>query len=58
MTKWEVVTNIGYGWEKVEWASTFDTEEEAWDFVYGDDPTDTGRWDGQVDVRAVEEDEY
>lgn len=55
MARWIVESNIGYGWEKVDWVGSFDTEEEAYDFIYGDDPTDTGRWDGQV--RAIEEDE-
>lgn len=56
MAKWEVISNIGYGWETVAYAGTFNTEEEAWDFVYGNDPTDTGRWDGQMSVREIEED--
>jgi len=55
MDKWIVETNIGYGWEQVHYAGSFKTEEEAWDFIYGNDPTDTGRWDGQV--RAVQEEE-
>jgi hypothetical protein len=58
MAKYEVQTNIGYGWERVVYAPIFDTEEEAWDYVYGDDPTDTTRWDGRVDVFEIEEDEY
>lgn len=57
MTKYEVRINIGYGWEPLRYATPFDTEEEAWDFIYGDDPTDTTRWDGQMKVFEVEEDE-
>lgn len=55
MLKYEVRINIGYGWEPIQYAPLFDTEEEAWDFVYGDDPTDTGRWDGPVKVFEIEE---
>ena len=57
MSKWQVMSNIGYGWEEIAYAPIFDTEEEAWDYVYGDDPTDTTRWDGQVDVFEIEEEE-
>lgn len=55
MAKWIVEVNEGYGWEEPMWTPSFRTEEEAWDFVYGEDPTDTGRWDGGV--RVVQEDD-
>lgn len=55
MTKYEVMMNIGYGWEPISYAPIFDTEEEAWKFIVGDDPTDTGRWDGQMNVFEIEE---
>ena len=56
MTKYEVNINIGYGWEPIQYAPLFDTREEALDFIRGDDPTDTTRWDGQMKVFEVEED--
>jgi hypothetical protein len=55
MSKWIIEVNEGYGWTEPLWTPSFDTEEKAWDFIYGDDPTDTTRWDGQV--RGVEEEE-
>lgn len=57
MTRWAIETNIGYGWEQVYWAGSFGTEEGAWDFIYGEDPTDTTRWDGQVRAFEIEEEE-
>ena len=56
MTKYQVMSNIGYGWETIPYAPIFDTYEEAWAYLVGDDPTDTGRWDGQAKVFEVEED--
>lgn len=55
MLKYEVRINIGYGWEPIQYAPLFDTKEEAWKFIVGDDPTDTGRWDGQMKVFEIEE---
>lgn len=57
MTKYEVNINIGYGWEPIQYAPLFDTREEALNFILGDDPTDTTRWDGQMKVFEIEEDE-
>jgi hypothetical protein len=55
MSKWIIEVSEGYGWEEPLWTPRFDTEEKALEFIRGDDPTDVGRWDGQV--RAVEEED-
>jgi hypothetical protein len=54
MSKYKVMTNVGYGWEEVAWAPIFDTEDKAWEFVSADGEPDYA-WDGQVDVFEIEE---
>jgi hypothetical protein len=54
MAKYEVQTNIGYGWERVVYAPIFDTEDEAWEFISADGEPDYA-WDGQVQVFEIEE---
>lgn len=57
MPKYEVMMNTGYGWEPISYAPIFDTREEARAYLVGDDPTDTGRWDGQVKVFEIEDED-
>lgn len=57
MAKWIIQVDEGNGWEECDWTPQFDTEEEAWDFIYGDDYGDG--WGRQV--RAIQldgEDDY
>jgi hypothetical protein len=56
MSKWQVMSNVGYGWEKVAYAPIFDTEDEAYEFISADGEPDYA-WDGQVDVFEIEEEE-
>lgn len=56
MSKYQVMSNIGYGWEEVTWAPTFETEDEAWEFISADGEPDYA-WDGQMNVFEIEEDE-
>ena len=56
MSKWEVQTILGYGWEQVAWDPIFDTEDEPWEFFSADGEPDYA-WDGQVDVFEIEDDE-
>jgi hypothetical protein len=55
MSKYKVMTNVGYGWEEVAWAPIFDTEDEAREFISADGEQDYA-WDLQVDVFEIEED--
>ena len=54
-TAWAVFTNEGYGLEPVYWAGHFDTEQEAEQFIVGDDSD--GRWDGPTCVYEIDIDE-
>jgi hypothetical protein len=54
MTKlYRIVTNIGYGWDIVQWAPLFETKEEAEEWLLDDHG-----WDGRVDVEEIEVEEY
>lgn len=56
MSKWGIWANDGMGWERVYWAGSFDTQEEADKFIVGDDSTEHS-WDGQVESFELEEGE-
>jgi hypothetical protein len=54
MSKWQVMSNIGYGWEEIAYAPIFNTEDEAHEFISADGEPDYA-WDGQVQVFEIEE---